>query len=49
MVARAFFAGLATGILLVFLAMLLDASRNKPTLVWMDKDYKLHLVKKKRK
>ena len=41
--------GIIIGIVLSFLAMLWDADRQRPTLVWMDEDYKLHLVKRRKK
>lgn len=44
-----FLLGLLVGIFLSVLALVWDASREKPQLVWMDENYKLHLVKKKRK
>ena len=37
------------GILLTALALAWDSGRDKPQLVWMDENYKLHLVKKKKK
>ena len=41
--------GILIGILISFGAMLWDAMHDKPKLVWMDQDYKLHLVKRHRK
>lgn len=43
-----FFIGLILGILLSAIAIAWEVSKDKPTLVWMDEDYKLHLVKKRR-
>lgn len=41
--------GILIGIFLSAVALVWDASHDKPKLVWMDQDYKLHLVKRKRK
>lgn len=41
--------GILIGIFLSAVALVWDACHNNPKLVWMDQDYKLHLVKRKRK
>lgn len=43
-----FFLGLFVGILLSAVAIVWDSSRQRPTLVWMDENYKIHLVKKRK-
>ena len=43
-----FILGIIIGILLSFVAMVWDASHDKPKLVWMDENYKLHLIKRRR-
>jgi hypothetical protein len=43
-----FFIGLFLGILLSAIAIAWEVSKDKPTLVWMDENYKLHLVKKRK-
>ena len=43
-----FFIGLLAGILLSAIAIAWEVSKDKPQLVWMDENYKIHLVKKKR-
>ena len=44
-----FLIGLLAGIVLSAVALVWDASKDKPQLVWMDENYKLHLIKKRRK
>lgn len=43
-----FLLGLLVGIILSAIALVWDSSRQKPTLVWMDENYKIHLVKKRK-
>ena len=43
-----FLIGLLAGIILSAIALVWDASRDKPQLVWMDENYKIHLVKRGR-
>ena len=44
-----FAVGVLAGIFLSALALVWDASRDKPQLVWMDENYKIHLIKKRRR
>ena len=44
-----FLIGLLAGIILSAIALVWDASRDKPQLVWMDENYKRHLIKRRRK
>ena len=44
-----FLIGLLAGIFLSAVALVWDASKDKPQLVWMDENYKIHLIKKRRK
>ena len=44
-----FFIGLLAGIFLSALALVWDASKDRRQRVWMDENYKIHLVKHRRR
>ena len=44
-----FILGLIIGMLLTVVAVLIEIAKDKRTLIWMDENYEMHLVKNKKK
>lgn len=44
-----FLIGFGVGVFFSALAIVWEVSKDKPQLVWMDENYKIHLVKKQKR